>query len=783
VGRERELLEIKRELASTRLLTLVGAGGSGKTRLALEVGRDLAGAYPEGVWLVQLASLSRGDLVAQEAAGALKVREQPGEPIEATLTRYLRNKEALLLLDNCEHLLEACANLSDALLGSCPRLRILATSREPLGVADEVVWRMPPLAVPQSSSTADELAEFASVRLFVERARLKLPAFTLTAQNARAVSEVCRRLDGVPLAVELAAARMGAMAAEHLAERLDNSLGVLSSGPRTTSSRHRTMRATLEWSHGLLEDKERAVFRGLSVFAAGFSLEAAEAMVPGGGNVAKAEVLRLVSSLVEKSLILAEVMTGAGEEPRYRMLEPVRQYAREKLEGSEEEVVIRRRHAAFFLDIAERAAPRLKGSGQLLWLERLSTEHDDLRAAMRWLLDEGEWEMAVRLGWELYLFWWIRGHFTEGRRWMERALEKGGVAMRSSDRARALYVAGTLATGQADYRRAQKLVEESRELFEEVGDEEGVALALGSAGIAAVGQERYEVGIAILEEAVGRHRKLGYEWETAAASALAAGAWLGVGEHGRAEHRAEEALVLARKMGDGTVISAALHVLATIAHASDKRERAKGLFAEGLVLAMEMGDSANVAYYLEGVAEVAASEDELVRAARLWGAAEALLEKIEAAAYTHRADRSLRQSRVSTARARLGEGSWTAAWSEGRTMSSERAVEYALSVEAFAMPGASGNPGLRIRKDVPPADDALAKDPPSKNRLTRRERQIVDLISGGYTTNRQISAELFISERTVETHVRNILKKLGLGSRAQLSAWATERRSFGYVRS
>jgi DNA-binding CsgD family transcriptional regulator len=340
-----------------------------------------------------------------------------------------------------------------------------------------------------------------------------------------------------------------------------------------------------------------------------------------------------------------------------------------------------------------------------------------------------------------------------------------------------------LATGQADYRRAQKLVEESRELFEEVGDEEGVALALGSAGIAAVGQERYEVGIAILEEAVGRHRKLGYEWETAAASALAAGAWLGVGEHGRAEHRAEEALVLARKMGDGTVISAALHVLATIAHASDKRERAKGLFAEGLVLAMEMGDSANVAYYLEGVAEVAASEDELVRAARLWGAAEALLEKIEAAAYTHRADRSLRQSRVSTARARLGEGSWTAAWSEGRTMSSERAVEYALSVEAFAMPGASGNPGLRIRKDVPPADDALAKDPPSKNRLTRRERQIVDLISGGYTTNRQISAELFISERTVETHVRNILKKLGLGSRAQLSAWATERRSFGYVRS
>lgn len=759
VGRERELTEVKHELASTRLLTLVGAGGSGKTRLATEAARDLAGAYPDRAWLVELAPLPKGELVAQEMASVLGVREQPGKPLEQALTQHLHDKKTLLLLDNCEHLLDACAGLSDLLLATCPDLKILATSREPLGVAGEVVWRVPPLPVPLRSSTADELNEFAAVRLFVDRARLKLPAFALTVENAGAVSEVCRRLEGVPLAVELAAARMGAMAAEHLAERLEDTLGVLSSGPRTVSPRQRTMRATLEWSHGLLSEEEGAAFRRLSVFAGGFSLEAAEAVLPGEG-VADGEVLRLVSALVEKSLLVADVFPGPAVAPRYRMLEPVRQYAREKLEESDEVELVLGRHAAFFLDLAEQAAPQLRGPLQVEWLERLTREHDNLRAAMAWLLEQGDSETAVQFGWALWLFWWIRGHFTEGRHWMEKALTEGG-PLRPYDRAKALFVASTMATGQADFHSAAALVEESARLFEELGDERGVALARGTAGIAAVSQQRHEEGIALLEAAAGLHRKLGYEWETAVVIVLLAGTWLGLGDLGRAEQKAKEGLALAQKVGDRTGTSAALYILATVSHASGDHERAKGLFEEGIALAAEMRDEANVVYYLEQLAAVAASEGSLRRAARLWGAAEALLEAIEATAYTHRADRSLHQEQVTAARARLDETLWTGAWAEGRTMSSEQAIDYALSEKEPATPPAP----MSEKRSADGRPDAI----------TRREAEVAVLVARGLT-NRRIAEKLFVSERTVDAHVRKILKKLGLRSRSQIATWTAEQQ-------
>ena len=776
VGREREMVEVKRALAMTRLLTLTGPGGSGKTRFALEVARDLVSSQKDGVWLVELAGLSQGELVPQAVAEALGLREQPGRPLTDTLVDALRIKEMLLLVDNCEHLLGDTTLLVDSLLDACPRLRVLATSREILGMRGEINLPVPSLSSPDpgTSPSVSELQWYESSRLFVERAICWSPAFVLTMEAAPAVADICRQLDGIPLAIELAAAWVGTLAVGQISGRLGDSLKLLTGGDRTAMPRQQTLRGTMDWSYDLLSEPEKKLYCRLSAFERGWTLEAAE-VVGAGEGIEDSDVLEVLSGLVNKSLVLAETTPEDGM--RYRMLQPIRQYAREKLEGGEDEEVVRRRHAVYFLDVAKRAAPQLKGHGQLLWLERLSREHDDLRAAIRWLLEEGKWEMAVRLGWELYLFWWIRGHFTEGRRWMERALEKGGAAMRPLDRARALYVAGTLATGQADYRQAQELVEESKTLFEEAGDEEGAALALGSAGIATVGQERYEMGIAILEEAAGLHRKLGYEWETAAASALAAGAWLGVGNHGRAAQWAEEALVLVRKMGDKTVISAALHVLATVAYASNERERARELFAEGLTLAAAMGDAANVAYYLEELAGVAASEGGLGRAARLWGAAEALLEKIEAAAYTHRTDRSLHQARVSSARVRLDEGSWTAAWAQGRTMSRERAIEYALSDEAAAAPETSGS-SRRARKDVPPTDDSPVADPHAESTLTRRERQIVGLISRGLTTNRQISAELAISERTVETHVRNILKKSGLSSRTQLAARLADWREF-----
>jgi predicted ATPase/DNA-binding SARP family transcriptional activator/DNA-binding CsgD family transcriptional regulator len=752
VGRERDIGEIKRLLSMTGLLTLTGAGGSGKTRLALEVARDLVGLYPDGVWLVELAPLSEEDLVPQAVAATLEVSEQPGRQITETVVSTIGQKKLLLVLDNCEHLVDATARLADTLLNSCPDLRILATSREPLAVTGEIDWRVLPLSMPgdERSPFAEDLTRYESVRLFQERARLRLPAFEITQHNARSVAEVCRRLDGIPLAIELATARMGALAVEQVAERLEDSLGLLSGGARTASPRQRTMRATIGWSHELLSEPEKRLFERLSVFAGGWTLEAAEAV----GEGIEEGVLDLHSRLVDKSLVVAEA--GSEGVPRYGMLGPVRRYAREKLEEDAEAGRVFSRHAAFFLDVAEEAEPQLRGPDQLLWLERLTKEHDNLRAAMRWLLEAGEPEKVARFGWALWLFWWIRGRFTEGRRWMEEALASGE-AMPPRDRAKALFVAGTMATGQTDLPSAEPLIEESIRLFRELGDERGTALAVGSAGIAAIGEKRYEEGIALLEEAGSLYRKLGDEWGLTAVLVSAAGAWLALGDHGRAQQTAGEGLELARKLGDRTGISIALHVLATVAYASGDLEHAKELFGEGLALAAELGDEANVVYYLEELGAVCASEGKPDQAARVWGAAEALLEEIEATAYPHRPDDSLHLKRVVVARASLDEASWTAGWSEGRAMPLERAVRYALAPEVpapYAVPGKL----LGARVDGPPAEDIL----------TRREQEIAALLAQGLT-NRQIASKLSISGRTVETHARNILGKLGLKSRFQLA--------------
>ncbi|MGH3088598.1 MAG: ATP-binding protein, partial [Rubrobacteraceae bacterium] len=339
VGREREMAEVKRSLSMTQLLTLTGTGGCGKTRLAAEVARSLSGAYPGGVWMARLAPLSDGSLVARTVAGILGVREQPGRPMAQTLSEYLRTKDVLLVLDNCEHLVDAAAWLSDELLASCENLRILAPSRESLGVSGEVVWRVSTLTSPEEGESAEGMLRYEAVRLFVDRARGKLPAFELTEANARSVSEVCRRLDGIPLAIELATARMAALAIEQVAERLNDSLNLLALGERAAEGRHRTMRATLEWSHDLLDEWEKTLFRRLSVFAGGWTLEAAE-------EVGGASVLDPLESLVEKSLVVADA--GGNRGMRYRMLEPVRQYAREKLDASGEVEEVRGRHAEYY---------------------------------------------------------------------------------------------------------------------------------------------------------------------------------------------------------------------------------------------------------------------------------------------------------------------------------------------------------------------------------------------------------------------------------------------------
>jgi predicted ATPase/DNA-binding SARP family transcriptional activator/DNA-binding CsgD family transcriptional regulator len=756
IGRERERIEVKRLLAMTSLLTLTGAGGCGKTRLALKVARDLVGAYPDGVWLVDLAPLSEAELVPQAVARALGVREQTGRSLTDTLKDTLRSRKMLLVLDNCEHLVEAVVGLVDALLDSCPGLRVLATSRETLNAAGEVNWVVPSLTVPysrQEAYTPQELEAYESVRLFVERAHQRKPSFQLTLRNGQAVAQVCRYLEGIPLAIELSAGRMGVLSAEQLALRLEDSLKVLTGG-RTADPRHRTLRATLAWSHELLSEAERTLFRRLSVFAGGGTLEAAEEVCSGEG-IEQDDVLEILSKLVDKSLVVAEASPGVDGELRYRMLEPIRQYGQERLQQSGQADATRERHAASFLALAEKAGPQLRGPQQVMWLKRLDTQRDNVRGAMRWLLGQGESQTVARIGWALWLIWWMHGHFTEGRRWMEEALAKGS-AMPASFRAKALFVAGTMADGQADRRSAEPLLEESLMLFRELGDKLGSAFALSGVGLVAVGQGHHERGVAFFHEAVDLFLEIGERWGASVTLSFLAVGWFGRGDPIRAKRLAEQGLELARESGATEAICVACHTGAMVAQAEGDHERARGLLQEGLKLAAEAGNGTNVAYYLEGLAAAAASESRLERAAGLWGAAEALLEKIEVAAYIYAPDRSVYQGQVSAARARLEEAAWQRAWTEGRAMTPERAIEYALSEE--------------VEREAPtlvPLPEQQQPLDPRTQELTTREQEVALLLGRGLT-NRRIAQVLSISEHTVANHVGKILKKLGLRSRAQI---------------
>lgn len=459
VGREREMVEVKRLLAMTGLLTFTGAGGSGKTRLAVEVARDLVGSYPDGVWLVELAPLSDPDLVPGTVAGVLGVREQPNLPLTDTLAEALKVRKMLLVLDNCEHLIEACARLTDVLLGSCPGVRLLATSREPLSVAGEVVWPVPPLSVPDAERplTLEGLNVYESARLFVERALYRPSAFVLTAEIAQAVAEICQQLEGIPLAIELAAARVGTLAVSQISERLGDSLRLLTGGDRTATPRQQTLRGALDWSYDLLSEPEKKLFCRLSAFAGGWTLEAAETVGADEG-VEEGDILDLLGRLVDKSLVVAEaVETLHATSLRYRFLEPVRQDAREKLEESGEAEKARRRHAEHYLALAGQAERELYGSDRTPWLDMLETEHDNIRAALVWSLDGGGEELGLQLVSRLWLFWSTRGYLDEGRGWLEKGVTGSSAKLL---KARALEGASFIAFVCAD---RDKTIAESRE--------------------------------------------------------------------------------------------------------------------------------------------------------------------------------------------------------------------------------------------------------------------------------------------------------------------------------
>jgi len=749
VGRERALAEVERSLENTRLLTLMGSGGCGKTRLALAVASELVGGLEDGVWLVELAPLADPSLVPQAVASTLGVREQPGRSLTETLCDYLRSKKMLLVLDNCEHLIEACATLAEALLRSCPELRVLATSREALGINGEVAWPVPSLSLPDVRRLPDieSLPQYESARLFVERAVAVKPAFALTAQNAASVAQICYRLDGIPLALELAAARTKVLAVEQIADRLDDCFGLLADGGRTAMPRQRTLHATMDWSHELLSEEELALFRRLSVFAGGFTLEATES-VCAEEELERNEVLQLLSHLVDKSLVTVREVSG---EARYHLLETVRQYGWEKLSESGETGLIRERHAEYHLALAEEAEPELKAERQVAWLQRFERDHDNLRAAMAWLLGRGESEEAARLGWALWLFWWIHGHFAEGRRSMKQALSaEGSGVMPAFARAKALYVEGTMACGQGENRPAELLLEESVTLFRQLGDGRGVAYALGSAAVLAITQERYELGIAYSEEATELFLEVGDKWGAAPMLGCSAVGWLNRGDHRRARSLAKRGLALCRETGDKHGTSIALCTLAGVAQAERDYERARDLFEEGLAVSVKLGNEADVVHCLEGLASIAGAQGSTVRAGRLWGAAEALLEKIEAK-YTYVPDRSLHRSRVA-ARSQLDETAWNASWAEGRAMTPEQAIGYSLE------------------QQLAPGPDAPELYPAG---LSAREAEVLRLVATGLT-NAEVAEKLFLSSRTVGWHLGSIYRKLGSHSRTEATRFAAE---------
>ena len=787
----------------TRLLTITGAGGSGKTRLALEVSRDLLEAYSDGVWLVELAPLSEEALVPKAVAEAVEVPERPDEPLVDTLTEVLGGREMLLIVDNCEHLLEATARLVDILLDSCPNLRVLATSREGLGVEGEVRWPVPPLNAPDPrySSTVEELERLESARLFLARAHNRDPSFAFTPGNAQTVAELCSKLEGIPLAIELAAARVGTLSLEQISERLEGSLELLTRGDRTAAARQRTIRQTLDWSYELLSEPERKVLRRLSVFAGGWTLEASEVVVS-DESMGQSEVLELLSGLVEKSLAIAELTAESGG-VRYRLLDSIRQYALEKLEQSGELEDVKRAHAGYFLALAEEAEPELIGPRETEWFERLEEEIDNLRAALSWASEHGEAELGLRLAGSLMSFWLTEGHYGEGRGWVEGALTQEGPTSALA-RAKALGAASLLATRQGNQARAKEAAEEGLRLSKEAGIEHsrepffpgGIpatffpnlmatvamnegdherARALGEEGLALGRQADAAQGIvwSLLTLAIAATLRADYEQaERIYAEGLSLSreldsaywrflyfenwGWTALlqGDPERATVLIEEAVELARERRRGFMglLSRPLDNLGWAALLGGELGRAKAQFGENLMLSRTLGDKETLLMSLEGLACVAGAEVGALQAARLFGAAEALMEAI--------GYRLVPQERVVlepyrvSVRSRLGEATWEEALAQGQAMELEKAIEYALS-------------------EGKPSTTTPSSTPEHPGGLTSREVEVLGLVAEGLT-NAQVAQRLFLSPRTVDTHLSSIYLKLGVSSRAAAMRFALE---------
>jgi predicted ATPase/DNA-binding CsgD family transcriptional regulator len=765
VGRGRELREVRRLLAEARLITLTGVGGTGKTRLALRVAGQARRAFPGGVWFVDLTELrdpalltydvEDPDVLAYLVAAALGLQDRGGSPPVRQLIDHLAGRQAMLVLDNCEHLLPACAVLADRLLRDCPGLRVVATSREPLGIAGEVLFLVPPLPSPQPGDRLGpaDLHRFESVMLFAARAQAVAAGFDLTVGNHAAVAEICHRLDGLPLAIELAAARVRVLTPGQILDRLADRFALLSRGGRDAPARQQTLRACVDWSFELCDKPERLLWARLAVFVGGFELDAVEGvcadeLLPVG------DLLDVTAALVDKSILVRDdVRTGDGA--RYRMLETIRGYGQEQLREAGEQRILRGRHRDWYQRLAAEATAGWISERQADRMARLTREHPNLRAAFEYSLTEpGEADAALDLAVALPSSYWSRrGMFGEARRWLDRALAQTGTMC--ARRARALLIDSHLAITQGDHVVGLRLLDQGEDLARRVGATVELVYAAFVRGLDMLfrgdfpaANAAFERMGAILSDVPERDSGLVLDMRLLQLTSLGVAAAL-VGDHDRAGACARDNLAITEPRGERYYRSQAQWVRAVSAWRQGRVQDTMTALVAGLRLKQGAGsiDPYGTAGCVEALAWVAAGRRQDERAATLLGAADALRTEIGTSVTTLGPVIGDHEACERQTRARLGDAAFTAAFTRGQTLPYDDAIAYALDEQRRTAP-ATGRP----------------------TPLTRRERQVADLLTEGLS-NKEIAAKLVISQRTAESHVEHILTKLGVANRAQVAAW------------
>ncbi|WP_072691110.1 ATP-binding protein [Rhodococcus marinonascens] len=747
VGRRHEVTEARRLLSVSRLVTLAGIGGVGKTRLALRVAADSRRAFDDGVWLVGLGELDEGSRLVDVVSAVLRLREQrTGDP-EVLLTEFLSSRRLLLVLDNCEHVVAAAAALSDSLLRSCPELRILTTSREPLAIGGEAVLRVPPLTVPEPErSSLQGLPQYEAVTLFVQRAVTAVPEFELTEENHVAVARICRQLDGLPLAIELAAVRLRVMSVEQILQRLTDRYRLLTVGSRGAPSRQQTLRLSIDWSYDLCTAPERALWARLSVFAGGFELDAVEGIC--AGDIPVEDVLDVVASLIDKSVLIRE---ESGPTVRYRLLETVRHYGGERLVETGEIVALGRRHRDWYERLVLQSEAEWISPLQVMWIRRLDAEKLNVRAALHFCLTEsGEVESGLRIAAALYPYWRSRGMLREGRRWLDQLLARHG-GDPSRERIEAVYVDSVLAGMHGDGEAAHTLADEGAELAARNGDALMRALVVHAAGCCALflgdltsARWRMEEALVVFRDKGNLLQLVWGLFGVALVSAIQ-------GETSTAKMYGTEISDLTEAHGESVYRGWSLWVAGVAAWQRGQLELAEDYVKQGLRLSQLVDDRISACGALEVLAWVAAGRGRPQHAAELMGAAAAVAQAVGNPSTVYPNLLVHHAACEQSARDAIGDRSFDTAFQRGVNKSFGDAVACAFEEQ---------------RREAPAT-------PRWSTNLTRREWQVAELVAAGLT-NKAIAARLVISQRTAQGHVEHILAKLGFNSRSQIAAWTVE---------